>query len=66
MAPLVMWNRGVHAAGCSIEEQSADRKANPVLRHSIHYTDLQRRLIDIPKATASYSTFGAPRDRFVR
>jgi hypothetical protein len=43
-----LWYRGIHAAGCTIEERKKDGAV--LLRHSITYTDIRRRQIDYPES----------------
>ena len=46
--PLIMWYRGIHAAGCTFEEQEQDNAI--VFQHAIAYTDIRRKRIDYPES----------------
>ena len=48
VAPLTLWYRGIHAAGCMFEE----RKKNGAIlfQHKIIYTDIRRKRIDYPES----------------
>lgn len=48
VAPLILWYRGIHAAGCSFQEE--DHDGSTVLRHQILYTDFRQRPIDYPES----------------
>jgi GT2 family glycosyltransferase len=48
VTPLILWYRGIHTAGCMIEEREKDGAV--ILRHSITYTDIRRRQIDYPES----------------
>jgi len=45
--PLILWYRGIHAAGCLFEEQQKDAKV--VFHHKILYTGIRRKRIDYPE-----------------
>lgn len=45
--PLMLWYRGIHAAGCMFEER--DQDGTVAFRHEIMYTDIRRRRIDYPE-----------------
>jgi len=44
VAPLVLWYRGVHAAGCVFEERG--ERGVTAFRHKILYTEIRRKQID--------------------
>jgi len=45
--PLILWYRGIHAAGGLFEEQQKDAKV--VFHHKILYTGIRRKRIDYPE-----------------
>jgi glycosyltransferase involved in cell wall biosynthesis len=45
--PLILWYRGIHAAGCMFEEREKDGVV--VFHHKIMYTGIRRRRIDYPE-----------------
>jgi glycosyltransferase involved in cell wall biosynthesis len=47
VTPLILWYRGIHAAGCMFEERGKD-SAVP-FRHKIMYTNIRRKRIDYPE-----------------
>jgi glycosyltransferase involved in cell wall biosynthesis len=47
VTPLIVWHRGIHAAGCMFDERV--RKGILEFRHKIIYTELRRRRIDYPE-----------------
>jgi glycosyltransferase involved in cell wall biosynthesis len=47
VAPLILWYRGIHAAGCMFEEQQKDGAV--MFRHEILYEGTRRRRIDYPE-----------------
>jgi Glycosyl transferase family 2 len=47
VTPLILWYRGIHAAGCMLEEQ--DRDGTVTFHHRIMYTGIRRRRIDYPE-----------------
>jgi hypothetical protein len=48
VAPLVLWYRGIHAAGCMFEEREKD--GSIVFHHKIMYTGIRRKRIDYPES----------------
>lgn len=48
VAPLILWYRGIHAAGCRFEER--ERNGVVILQHKIIYTDIRRKSIDYPES----------------
>jgi hypothetical protein len=48
VAPLMLWYRGIHAAGCMFEER--ERNGVVIFQHRIIYTDIRRRKIDCPES----------------
>ena len=46
--PLILWYRGIHAAGCMFEEREKDGAV--VFHHKIMYTGIRRRQIDYPES----------------
>ncbi len=46
--PLVLWYRGIHAVGCTFEQQEKD--GTLILRHRILYGDIRRKRIDYPES----------------
>jgi len=49
VAPLILWYRGIHAAGC-LFEQDETAGGRPELRHKILYTGIRRRRVDYPES----------------
>jgi len=47
VTPLILWYRGIHAAGCMFEERQGDGAV--VFQHRIMYTGIRRRPIDYPE-----------------
>jgi glycosyltransferase involved in cell wall biosynthesis len=47
VTPLILWYRGIHAAGCTFEER--EEGGATVFRHEITYSDICRRRIDYPE-----------------
>ena len=47
VAPLILWYRGIHAAGCMFEEREKDGAVT--FRHEIRYDGTCRRQIDYPE-----------------
>jgi hypothetical protein len=47
VTPLILWYRGIHAAGCTFEEREEDGAT--AFRHRIIYSDIRRRRIDYPE-----------------
>ena len=47
VTPLILWYRGIHAAGCVFEEREED--GTVVFDHKILYTAIRRRRIDYPE-----------------
>jgi hypothetical protein len=47
VTPLLLWYRGIHAAGCMFEER--DQDGSIAFRHNIMYTAIRRRRIDYPE-----------------
>jgi GT2 family glycosyltransferase len=45
--PLIFWYRGIHAAGCILEEREKDGAV--VFHHKIMYTEIRRKQIDYPE-----------------
>lgn len=48
VTPLIMWYRGIHAAGCMFEER--EKEGTVVFHHEIMYTGIRRRRIDYPES----------------
>lgn len=48
VTPLVLWYRGIHAAGCVFEEQEKDGAV--AFDHKIIYTEIRRKRIDYPES----------------
>jgi len=48
VTPLILWYRGIHAAGCMFEEQEKDGVV--VFHHKIIYTEIRRKRIDYPES----------------
>ena len=46
--PLILWYRGIHAAGCMFEEREKDGAI--VFHHKILYTEIRRKRIDYPES----------------
>jgi glycosyltransferase involved in cell wall biosynthesis len=47
VTPLILWHRGVHAAGCMFKEREKDGAV--VFQHEIMYAGIRRRRIDYPE-----------------
>ena len=47
VTPLILWYRGIHAAGCMFEER--DKDGTIAFHHNIMYTEIRRRRIDYPE-----------------
>ncbi len=47
VTPLILWHRGIHAAGCMFEEREKDGAV--AFHHKIMYTGIRRRRIDYPE-----------------
>jgi Glycosyl transferase family 2 len=47
VTPLILWYRGIHAAGCTFEER--DQDGTSIFHHKIGYTEIRRRRIDYPE-----------------
>lgn len=48
VTPLILWHRGIHAAGCMFDEREQD--GGVVFHHNIIYTEICRRRIDYPES----------------
>jgi glycosyltransferase involved in cell wall biosynthesis len=48
VTPLVVWYRGIHAAGCMFELR--EKPGVPRFRHAIMYTGIHRKQIDYPES----------------
>lgn len=47
VTPLILWHRGIHAAGCTFDERNEDGAV--VFQHRIMYTEIHRRQVDYPE-----------------
>jgi glycosyltransferase involved in cell wall biosynthesis len=47
VTPLILWHRGIHAAGCMFDER--EKHGTVVFNHEIMYTGIRRRRIDYPE-----------------
>jgi glycosyltransferase involved in cell wall biosynthesis len=47
VTPLILWHRGIHAAGCMFEER--DKDGTVAFHHKIIYTGIRRKRIDYPE-----------------
>jgi glycosyltransferase involved in cell wall biosynthesis len=47
VTPLILWYRGIHAAGCMFEER--EENGAVVFSHKIMYTEIRRKRIDYPE-----------------
>jgi hypothetical protein len=47
VTPLILWYRGIHAAGCVFDEQQ--RGSAVIFRHDILYSGIHRKRIDYPE-----------------
>jgi len=47
VTPLILWYRGIHAAGCMFDER--DKDGTIAFHHNIMYTEIRRRRIDYPE-----------------
>jgi glycosyltransferase involved in cell wall biosynthesis len=48
VAPLILWYRGIHAAGCVFEEREQDGAI--AFHHTILYTGIRRKQVDYPES----------------
>jgi glycosyltransferase involved in cell wall biosynthesis len=48
VTPLILWYRGIHAAGCVFEEREQD--GTVAFHHTILYTGIRRKQVDYPES----------------